>query len=88
MYTKPVLLDSENPSLGLSSSNVTTIEHQSGIRPNVSCSFRRDNTNSATGYISIDSKTKLYLLVAYGAGNNILRSPFYIVNISPFKFFG
>lgn len=67
MYTPPVLIDSNQPNIGLSNSQVVTIQQQP--RSNISCSFRRDNSNSAAGYIQVNDISELFMIVAFGSGN-------------------
>lgn len=67
MYLPPDLIDPNQPALGLSSSRIANV-HNQDARLNVSCGFRRDNSNPASGYIQVDESSKLYLIVAFGPG--------------------
>ena len=53
-------MSSGRPKLGLSNTFVGVSNGK------VSCSFSRDNSNSQAGYIGVDQRASLYLMIAYG----------------------
>lgn len=55
-------LDSINPSIGLSRTNISVIDGK------LVCSFTRANDNPNPRYYKIDEFIRVYVLVAYGPG--------------------
>lgn len=58
------LLDSSNPTIGISSSTVNVDANN-----NLICKFTRDNSNANANYFNVNSASP-YILVAYGTFSN------------------